>query len=80
MANQKGTTMKYLLASTALIFAISTAQAGSKAEDSAAFRLKVATCKATAKADGVKSTTPDFYGYMGACLDRVTVAVNVAAK
>lgn len=72
--------MKYLLASTAVLFTITSAQAAdqSKAEQSASFRLKVATCKATAKADGVKSTTAGFYSYMGACLDRVTVAVNVS--
>ncbi len=71
--------MKYLILATALL-ASSSAFAGSKAEASAAFRLKVATCKATAKTDGVKATTPDFYGYMGACLDRVTVAVNLQEK
>ena len=48
-----------------------------KGEESATFRVKVATCKATAKADGVKTNSSAFYGYMGACLDRVNVAVNV---
>jgi len=69
--------MIYLLSTAVVLFAITSAHAGSKAEDSATFRLKVATCKATAKADGVKSTTPDFYAYMGTCLERVTVAVNI---
>jgi hypothetical protein len=52
-------------------------EAGTKAEASAIFRLKVATCKADAKSAGVRTTTPDFYAYMGTCLDRVTVAVNI---
>lgn len=52
--------------------------AGSKAQDTAEFRVKVAACKAEAKEHKVKTSSAEFYGYMGACLDRVTVAVNVA--
>jgi hypothetical protein len=65
-----------LLASAALLIATS-AYAG-KAEDSATFRVKVVTCKASAKTDGVKTNSAEFYSYMGGCLDRVTVAVNLA--
>lgn len=47
----------------------------SKGEQSAAFRLKVASCKAQGKADGVKQTTSAFYTYMAGCIDRATVNV-----
>ncbi len=50
----------------------------SKAQETAEFRVKVASCKAIAKTDGVKASSSEFYGYMAGCLDRVTVAVNVA--
>lgn len=47
----------------------------SKAEQSAGFRLKVASCKAQAKTDAVKATSSAFYSYMAGCIDRVTVQV-----
>jgi hypothetical protein len=70
---------KYLVILASLAIA-STAHAAdqSKAEQSAAFRLKVATCKAQAKESGVKTNSSDFYAYMGPCLDKVTIAVNIS--
>lgn len=47
----------------------------SKGEQSAGFRLKVASCKAQAKTDSVKQTSSAFYTYMAGCIDRVTVNV-----
>ncbi len=70
--------MKMILALSFATLLASNAFAASKGEDSANFRLKVATCKATAKTDGVKTNDAAFYAYMGACLDKVTVAVNVS--
>lgn len=47
----------------------------SKGEQSAAFRLKVASCKAQAKTDGVKAVASAWYTHMAGCIDRVTVQV-----
>lgn len=66
-----------LIAASLLVTTSAFAAEQSKGEASAEFRMKVATCKATAKTDGVKTNSPDFYSYMGGCLDRVHVAVNV---
>jgi hypothetical protein len=71
--------MKYLILSATLL-ASSTAFAAdkSKALDTAEFRVKVAVCKADSKEHGVKAASTTFYTYMAGCLDRVTVATNVA--
>lgn len=66
-------------ATSALCLSLLTSQAFaaelSKAEQSAGFRLKVASCKAQAKTDGVKATTSAWYTHMAGCIDRVTVQV-----
>ena len=70
--------MKTILLTTAALLLATNAFAGSKAEDNATFRLKVAACKAESKAAMNKASSSDFYSHMAGCLDRVTVAVNVA--
>lgn len=70
--------MKTIVTASILALLSTAAFAASKGEDSAVFRMKVATCKTMAKTDGVKTSEPAFYAYMGTCLDKVTVAVNVA--
>lgn len=71
--------MKYLLVTAFASLLASSAFAAdiSKAEQTAQFRVKVATCKADAKAHGVQTASSAFYSYMGACVDRVSVAVAI---
>ena len=71
--------MKMILALSFATLLASNAFAGdlTKGEESAQFRVKVATCKAMAKADKVKTNDAAFYGYMSACVAKVEVAVNV---
>jgi hypothetical protein len=68
--------MNYLLAiSFALVLASSAHAADiSKAQATAEFRLKVATCKA----DAGKPNSSDFYRRMADCVDKVTVTVASA--
>jgi hypothetical protein len=70
--------MKKIALIAASLFIASTAHAAdqSKAEQTAIFRVKVATCKAQAKEHGVKTASSEFYAYMGECVDRVNVAVD----
>ena len=67
-------------AASILALNISGAYAASKGEDSAAFRLKVASCRAQAKTDNVKATSSAFYTYMAGCIDKVQVTWNVAKE
>jgi|HubBroStandDraft_1064217.scaffolds.fasta_scaffold05219_5 hypothetical protein len=52
----------------------------SKGETTAQFKLKVAACKAEAKESGVKTSSADFYSHMAGCIERVTVAVQIAPE
>jgi hypothetical protein len=70
--------MNYILAISFATLLATNAFAGSRAEDTAMFRLKVAACKAESKDAGIKTSSADFYSHMAGCLDRTTVAVNVA--
>ena len=72
--------MKTILALTTFALLSSTAFAAEKStpQQTAEFRVKVAVCRADAREHGVKSTTVAFYSHMAGCLDRVTVATNVA--
>lgn len=70
--------MKYALIAASILFASHANAADiSKAEQTAQFRVKVATCKADAKVHGVQTASSAFYSYMGACVDRVSVAVAI---
>lgn len=66
-------------ATSALCLSLLTSQAFagelSKGEQSAGFRLKVASCKAQAKTDGVKAITSAWYTHMAGCIDRATVNI-----
>jgi hypothetical protein len=70
--------MQYLLTIAFSVLLASSAFAAeqSKAEQSAIFRVKVANCKAQAKAHAVATSSAEFFSYMGECVDRVTVAVS----
>jgi hypothetical protein len=70
----------YIAASIAILMISSSAFAAGKGQESAEQRLKVAACKDDAKANGIKTSSPDFYSHMASCLDRTTVAVNVAPE
>jgi hypothetical protein len=70
---------KFFLASSFAMIVLISSQAfaadASKAQTTAEFRVKVATCKATSG----KANTSDFYRAMASCIDKVTVTTTVAS-
>ena len=70
--------MKYVLT---IAFAALISNTAFAADQAATVPAKIAACKAQARADGLKATQSEFYGYMSSCLDRIAVSFNtVPAK